>query len=58
MNEEWQRFSTRGRPRTSSARAKTDIHAGFIRAGGEGGGFGGKAVTLAEGQVYAGDPGA
>jgi len=58
VNEEWQRFLDKGPTEDELKRAKTDIHAGFIRAVEKVGGFGGKAVTLAEGQVYAGDPGA
>jgi predicted Zn-dependent peptidase len=36
---------------------KLDAHAGFIRSVEKVGGFSGKATTLAEGQVYAGNPG-
>ena len=38
-------------------RAKTKINAGFIRGVEQVGGFGGKASVLAQGELYAGDPG-
>lgn len=50
-------FLAKGPTRAELARAKTSIKAGVIRGLEKVGGFGGKAATLAEGELYAGDPG-
>ena len=50
-------FLTRGPTAAELNRAKTGIKANIVRGLEKVGGFGGKAVTLAEGALYAGDPG-
>ncbi|WDI33109.1 pitrilysin family protein [Hyphococcus flavus] len=50
-------FLDRGPTRDELARAKASIKAGVLRGLEEIGGFGGKAVTLAQGALYADDPG-
>jgi len=50
-------FLDRGPTAAELKRAKTGIKAGVIRGLEKVGGFGGKAVTLAQGELYAGDPG-
>ena len=56
--QEWAKFLKDGPTDDELARAKTGIQAGFIRGLEKVGGFGGKAVVLAESQVYLGDPAA
>ncbi len=50
-------FLAKGPTAAELNRAKTSIEAGVLRGLEKVGGFGGKAVTLAEGALYAGDPG-
>ncbi|VAV94705.1 Zinc protease, partial [hydrothermal vent metagenome] len=50
-------FLKKGPTTAELKRAKTGIKAGIIRGLEKVGGFGGKAVTLAQGELYAGDPG-
>ncbi len=50
-------FLAKGPTASELARSKTRIKASIIRGLEKVGGFGGKAVTLAEGALYAGDPG-
>ena len=50
-------FFSKGPNRDELKRAKTKINARAVRGLERIGGFGGKAVTLAEGAIYAGDPG-
>ncbi len=50
-------FFAKGPNREELKRAKTKINAGAVRGLERIGGFGGKAVTLAQGALYAGDPG-
>ncbi len=50
-------FLSKGPSAAELNRAKTGIKAGLVRGLEKVGGFGGKAVTLAEGALYAGDPG-
>ncbi|VAV97320.1 Zinc protease, partial [hydrothermal vent metagenome] len=50
-------FFAKGPTRSELARAKTKINASAVRGLESIGGFGGKAVTLAQGALYAGDPG-
>lgn len=50
-------FLAKGPTPAELNRAKTSIEAGVLRGLEKVGGFGGKAVTLAEGALYAGDPG-
>ncbi len=50
-------FLAKGPTAAELARAKTSIEAGVLRGLEKVGGFGGKAVALAEGALYAGDPG-
>jgi zinc protease len=58
MDEEFQRFLKDGPTAEEVERVKTRYFANFVR-GIEGvGGFGGKSDVLAQGQVFAGDPGA
>ncbi len=57
MNEVIAEFLAKGPTAAELARSKTSIEAGIVRALEKVGGFGGKAVTLAEGALYAGDPG-
>ncbi|MGN6313306.1 MAG: M16 family metallopeptidase [Rhodanobacteraceae bacterium] len=56
--DEWRKFLKEGPTADELARAKTTYQASTIRGLEQVGGFSGKAVTLAEGQVYRGDPGA
>lgn len=50
-------FLAKGPTKAELARAQTGIIAGAVRGLEKVGGFGGKAVTLAESALYAGDPG-
>ena len=52
-----EQFLARGPSNGELSRAKTSIKAGILRGLEKVGGFGGKAGTLAEGALYAGDPG-
>ena len=56
--DEWAKFLKDGPTEDELARAKTSARAGFVRGLERVGGFGGKAVILAESQVYLGDPAA
>ncbi|MGE5145464.1 MAG: M16 family metallopeptidase, partial [Candidatus Eiseniibacteriota bacterium] len=56
--DEWKKFLADGPSADELERAKVGYRAGFIRGLEKVGGFGGKAVILAQGQVYRGDPGA
>jgi predicted Zn-dependent peptidase len=56
--DEWAKFLKDGPSEDELARAKTSSRAGFIRGLEKVGGFGGKAVILAQSQVYLGDPAA
>ena len=56
--DEWAKFLKDGPTADELARAKTTYQASTIRGLEQIGGFSGKAVTLAEGQVYRDDPGA
>ena len=56
--DEWAKFLKDGPSEDELARAKVGVRAGFIRGLEKVGGFGGKAVILAENQVYLGDPAA
>ncbi|HET8897745.1 MAG TPA: pitrilysin family protein [Rhodanobacteraceae bacterium] len=56
--DEWAKFLKDGPTADELERAKASYAANTIRGLEKVGGFGGKAVTLAEGQVYQGDPGA
>ncbi len=56
--DEWNQFLKDGPTADELARAKATYQASIIRGLEQIGGFSGKAVTLAEGQVYRGDPGA
>ncbi|MGH8153880.1 MAG: M16 family metallopeptidase [Rhodanobacteraceae bacterium] len=56
--DEWARFLKEGPSADELKRAQTTYQANVIRGLEQIGGFSGKAVTLAEGQVYRGDPGA
>ncbi|HVX05082.1 MAG TPA: pitrilysin family protein [Rhodanobacteraceae bacterium] len=56
--DEWQKFLKDGPSADELKRAQTTYQASTIRGLEQIGGFSGKAVTLAEGQVYRGDPGA
>ncbi|OOG62841.1 peptidase M16 [Rhodanobacter sp. B04] len=58
INEELRKFLASGPTQDELDRAKVANRAGFVRGLEKVGGFGGKAVILAEGQVYRGDPGA
>ncbi|MEO8999205.1 MAG: pitrilysin family protein [Rhodanobacter sp.] len=58
INEELKKFLANGPTQDELDRAKVANRAGFVRGLEKVGGFGGKAVILAEGQVYRGDPGA
>jgi len=58
INEELKKFLAEGPTADELERAKIGNRAGFVRGLEKVGGFGGKAVILAEGQVYRGDPGA
>jgi predicted Zn-dependent peptidase len=58
ITEELNRFLAEGPTADELERAKIGNRAGFVRGLEKVGGFGGKAVILAEGQVYRGDPGA
>lgn len=52
----WKDFLANGPTEDELARAKVTNRAGFVRGLEKVGGFGGKAVILAEGQVYRNDP--
>ncbi len=54
--DEWQKFLKNGPTADELARAKTIYQGGVIRGLEKVGGFSGKAVTLAEGQVYQNNP--
>jgi len=56
--EELKKFLAEGPTQDELDRAKVGSRANFIRGLEKVGGFGGKAVILAQGQVYRGDPGA
>ena len=56
--DEWSKFLKSGPTADELERVKTTYQASTIRGLEQIGGFRGKAVTLAEGQVYRGDPGA
>ncbi|OOG59421.1 pitrilysin family protein [Rhodanobacter sp. C03] len=58
INEELKKFLADGPTQDELDRAKVANRANFVRGLEKVGGFGGKAVILAEGQVYRGDPGA
>ena len=58
ITEELNRFLAEGPTADELERAKIGNRAGFVRGLEKVGGSGGKAVILAEGQVYRGDPGA
>ncbi len=56
--DEWAKFLKEGPTADELQRVKTTYQAATIRGLEQVGGFSGKAVTLAEGQVYRNDPGA
>ncbi|KAB7767284.1 M16 family metallopeptidase [Xanthomonas maliensis] len=56
--EELKKFIAEGPTADELQRAQVSYRAGFVRGLEKVGGFSGKAVILAEGQVYRGDPGA
>jgi zinc protease len=56
IDEELQKFLTQGPTADELQRAQIGYRAGFIRGLEKVGGFGGKAVVLAEGHVYRNDP--
>jgi predicted Zn-dependent peptidase len=58
IDEVLKQFLAEGPTQDELDRAKVAGRAGFVRGLEKVGGFGGKAVILAEGQVYRGDPGA
>ena len=57
MNAVIDAFLDRGPTNAELSRAKTSLKAGLIRGLEKVGGFGGKASALAQGELYAGDPG-
>lgn len=57
MEEVIAEFLAKGPTPAELQRSKTSINAQIIRGLEKVGGFGGKAVTLAQGELYAGDPG-
>ena len=57
INRELQEFLENGPSKQELERVQTGINAQVIRGLEQIGGFGGKAVTLAQGELYAGDPG-
>ncbi len=57
INRELQRFLAEGPTEEELTRAQTKINASTVRGLEQIGGFSGKAVTLAQGELYAGDPG-
>ena len=57
INRELERFIAEGPTEEELERAQTKINASTVRGLEQIGGFGGKAVTLAQGELYAGDPG-
>ena len=57
IDDELARFLENGPTDAELERAKTKINAGFIRGVEQVGGFSGKASALAQGELYAGDPG-
>jgi predicted Zn-dependent peptidase len=58
VSDVWKKFLHEGPTADELERAKTTTRAGFVRRLERVGGFGGKAVLLASGQVYNDDPGA
>jgi zinc protease len=58
LDETVARFLAEGPTADEIERARTGIVAGVTRGLEQVGGFGGKATTLAQGELYAGDPGA
>ncbi|MDH3533697.1 MAG: insulinase family protein, partial [Gammaproteobacteria bacterium] len=56
IDAEMARFLAEGPEAEELERAKTKINAGSVRGLERIGGFGGKATTLAQGELYAGDP--
>ncbi|MBK5922081.1 peptidase M16 [Rhodothalassium salexigens] len=56
LDEIMAEFRAEGPSRAELARAVTKINAAVVRGLEQVGGFGGKAVTLASGEIYAGDP--
>jgi predicted Zn-dependent peptidase len=58
INDELKKFLAEGPTADELQRAQVAYRAGFVRGLEKVGGFSGKAVILAEGQVYRGDPGA
>ncbi|MBV6858748.1 insulinase family protein [Xanthomonas campestris pv. zingibericola] len=58
IDEELKKFIAQGPTADELQRAQVAYRAGFVRGLEKVGGFTGKAVILAEGQVYRGDPGA
>jgi zinc protease len=57
INRELAKFRQEGPTADELERAQTKINASTVRGLEQVGGFGGKAVTLAQGELYAGDPG-
>jgi len=57
INRELARFIAEGPTEEELQRAQTGINADTVRGLEQIGGFSGKAVTLAQGELYAGDPG-
>ncbi len=57
IDSEVNKFLTDGPSKEELQRAKTGINAAFIRGVEQVGGFSGKATALAQGELYAGDPG-
>ncbi|WP_434212896.1 M16 family metallopeptidase [[Pseudomonas] boreopolis] len=58
IDDELKKFLAEGPTADELQRAQVGYRAGFVRGLEKVGGFSGKAVILAEGQVYRGDPGA
>ncbi len=54
--DEWKKFLAEGPTADEVERSQISARANFVRGLEKVGGFGGKAVILAEGQVYRGDP--
>ena len=57
IDEEMQRFLSKGPTKDELARVKAQIESGFVRGVERIGGFSGKSSVLARNAVYAGDPG-
>jgi zinc protease len=57
INDEVIRFLASGPTEDELQRAQTTINAAFVRGVEQVGGFSGKATVLAQGELYAGDPG-